>query len=70
MLVGDIIDVARIETERLVLRPERASIRPLLESIVTMMDGLARQNRCVFPVKSTPTSMAMCWSIRCGLSKS
>lgn len=48
MLVGDIIDVARIETERLVLRPERASIRPLLESIVTMMDGLARQKSLCF----------------------
>ncbi|QHM77978.1 Virulence sensor protein BvgS [Mixta theicola] len=48
MLVGDIIDVARIETERLVLRPERASIRPLIESVVTMMDGLARQKSLLF----------------------
>ena len=47
-LVGDIIDVARIEAERMVLRPERASIRTLIESVVTMIDGMARQKALTF----------------------
>jgi len=47
-LVGDIIDVARIEAERMVLRPERASIRTLIESVVTMIDGMARQKALAF----------------------
>ncbi|QKJ88843.1 Histidine kinase [Paramixta manurensis] len=47
-LIGDIIDVARIESGRLILRPERASIRTLIESAATMMDGLARQKELAF----------------------
>lgn len=42
-LIGDILDIARIEAGHLTLTPERASLRQLVESVVRMFDGLARQ---------------------------
>ncbi|WP_425273408.1 transporter substrate-binding domain-containing protein [Pseudomonas morbosilactucae] len=42
-LIGDILDIARIESGRLSLAPERANLRELLESVVRIFDGLARQ---------------------------
>ncbi|MCI8211119.1 hybrid sensor histidine kinase/response regulator [Pseudomonas sp. S25] len=42
-LIGDILDVARIESGRLTLSPERANLRQLVESVVRVFDGLARQ---------------------------
>ncbi|WP_416195054.1 transporter substrate-binding domain-containing protein [Pseudomonas sp. MH10] len=42
-LIGDILDIARIESGRLNLCPERANLRELVESVVRVFDGLARQ---------------------------
>ncbi|MCF5705892.1 transporter substrate-binding domain-containing protein [Pseudomonas syringae] len=42
-LIGDILDIARIESGRLALNPERANLRQLVESVVRVFDGLARQ---------------------------
>jgi two-component system sensor histidine kinase EvgS len=42
-LIGDILDIARIESGRLSLAPERASLRELVESVVRIFDGVARQ---------------------------
>lgn len=42
-LIGDILDIARIESGRLTLSPERANLRQLVESVVKVFDGLARQ---------------------------
>jgi two-component system sensor histidine kinase EvgS len=42
-LIGDILDIARIESGRLTLNPERANPRELVESVVRVFDGLARQ---------------------------
>ncbi|UWF47486.1 transporter substrate-binding domain-containing protein [Pseudomonas sp. N3-W] len=42
-LIGDILDIARIESGRLSLAPERASLRELVESVVRMFEGVARQ---------------------------
>lgn len=44
-LIGDILDIARIESGRLSLAPERANLRELLESVVRIFEGLARQKR-------------------------
>jgi two-component system sensor histidine kinase EvgS len=42
-LIGDILDIARIESGRLSLAPERASLREQVESVVRMFEGVARQ---------------------------
>lgn len=42
-LIGDILDIARIESGRLSLAPERVNLRELIESVVRVFDGLARQ---------------------------
>lgn len=42
-LIGDILDISRIESERLVLHPERADLRQLIESVAILFDGVARQ---------------------------
>ncbi|MGE7955825.1 transporter substrate-binding domain-containing protein [Pseudomonas sp. NPDC089530] len=42
-LIGEILDIARIESGRLSLTPERANLRELVESVVRMFEGVARQ---------------------------
>ena len=42
-LIGDILDIARIESGHLGLNPERASLRQLSSAAVRMFEGLARQ---------------------------
>ncbi|WP_339628823.1 transporter substrate-binding domain-containing protein [uncultured Pseudomonas sp.] len=42
-LIGDILDIVRIESGRLALAPERANLRELVESVARVFDGLARQ---------------------------
>nr|WP_271410274.1 transporter substrate-binding domain-containing protein [Pseudomonas sp. Q1-7] len=44
-LIGDILDIARIESGRLSLAPHRANLRELVESVARVFDGLARQKR-------------------------
>lgn len=47
-LIGDILDISRIESERLVLHPERADLRQLIESVAILFDGVARQKGLSF----------------------
>ncbi|NWC00149.1 transporter substrate-binding domain-containing protein [Pseudomonas gingeri] len=44
-LIGDILDIARIESGRLSLSPERVNLSELVESVVRVFDGLARQKQ-------------------------
>ncbi|MFJ7885457.1 transporter substrate-binding domain-containing protein [Pseudomonas sp. NPDC096917] len=44
-LIGDILDIARIESGHLSLSPKRANVQLLTEAVVRMFDGLARQKR-------------------------
>ncbi|HBO7426988.1 MULTISPECIES: transporter substrate-binding domain-containing protein [Pseudomonas aeruginosa group] len=44
-LIGDILDIARIESGRLGLSPKRANLRELVESVARVFEGLARQKR-------------------------
>ncbi|CAM3150839.1 hybrid sensor histidine kinase/response regulator [Pseudomonas floridensis] len=50
-LIGDILDIARIESGRLTLNPERANLRQLVESVVRVFDGLARQKNLVLALE-------------------
>ncbi|MGO3892137.1 MAG: ATP-binding protein [Paenalcaligenes sp.] len=40
-LMGDVLDIVRIEAGRLVLAPERVNLKDLLESVVLVFEGLA-----------------------------
>ena len=42
-LIGDVLDIARIESGRLSLAPQRANLRELTESVVRIFEGLAQQ---------------------------
>lgn len=42
-LIGDILDIARIESGHLSLTPERANLRALVSSVCRVFEGLARQ---------------------------
>lgn len=44
-LIGDILDVARIESGHLSLSPKRCNVRALVNAVARMFDGLARQKR-------------------------
>lgn len=44
-LIGDILDIARIESGRLSLSLKRANLRELVESVARVFEGLARQKR-------------------------
>lgn len=43
VLIGDILDIARIESGRLSLSPERVNLREQAEAVMRVFDGLARQ---------------------------
>lgn len=47
-LIGDILDISRIEADRLILHPQRADIRHLIESVAMLFDGVARQKGLAF----------------------
>ena len=44
-LIGDILDIARIESGHLSLSPKRANVQALVKSVMQMFEGLARQKR-------------------------
>lgn len=44
-LIGDVLDVARIESGHLSLAPQRANLRELVESVVRIFEGLAQQKQ-------------------------
>lgn len=53
-LIGDILDIVRIESGKLSLDPERANLHELIESIGRVFDGLARQKSLSLNVKIDP----------------
>nr|WP_246238015.1 transporter substrate-binding domain-containing protein [Pseudomonas akapageensis] len=55
-LIGDILDIARIESGRLTLHPERVDLRVLVESVVRVFDGLARQKKLSLILKLDPNA--------------
>jgi two-component system sensor histidine kinase EvgS len=55
-LIGDILDIARIETGHLSLVPERANLRELVGSVCRVFEGLARQKRLLWHIELDPRS--------------
>jgi two-component system sensor histidine kinase EvgS len=55
-LIGDILDIARIESGHLSLTPERANLRRLVESVCQIFEGLARQKNLQWQVALDPRS--------------
>ncbi|MGX1187326.1 two-component system sensor histidine kinase EvgS [Pseudomonas sp. F-14 TE3623] len=49
-LIGDILDIARIESGHLSLTPERANLRRLVESVCGVFEGLARQKELAWRI--------------------
>lgn len=49
-LIGDILDVARIESGHLSLAPERANLRDLVACVCRVFEGLARQKRLLWHI--------------------
>ncbi|MNX49013.1 Virulence sensor protein BvgS precursor [compost metagenome] len=50
-LIGDILDIARIESGHLSLSPERANLHGVVESVCRVFEGLARQKNLQWRVE-------------------
>ena len=50
-LIGDILDIARIESGRLNLSPERVNLRNLAHSVIRVFDGLAKQKNLTLSLR-------------------
>ncbi|VVN24267.1 transporter substrate-binding domain-containing protein [Pseudomonas fluorescens] len=55
-LIGDILDIARIESGRLSLSPERVNPGELVASVVRIFDGLARQKELELILEFSPAT--------------
>ncbi|XXE52910.1 transporter substrate-binding domain-containing protein [Pseudomonas sp. R1-15] len=53
-LIGDILDIARIESGHLTLAPERVNVSALLRSVVRVFEGLARQKNLLLSLQVEP----------------
>ncbi|WP_213026196.1 transporter substrate-binding domain-containing protein [Pseudomonas sp. Seg1] len=58
-LIGDILDIARIESGRLSLCPERVNLVDTVTSVARIFDGLARQKNLALQVIFNPPDMAV-----------
>ncbi|WP_025113160.1 transporter substrate-binding domain-containing protein [Pseudomonas sp. H1h] len=56
-LIGDILDIARIESGRLSLSPERVNLVDTVMSVVRIFDGLARQKNLALPLTLNPPGL-------------
>ncbi|WP_339447880.1 ATP-binding protein [Pseudomonas sp. EA_5y_Pfl2_R50] len=50
-LIGDILDIARIESGHLSINPERANLRELVVSVSRVFEGLARQKKLLWSIE-------------------
>ncbi len=58
-LIGDILDIARIESGRLSLCPERVNLVDTVASVTRIFDGLARQKNLVLQTLLNPPELAV-----------
>lgn len=50
-LIGNILDISRIESNRLILHPARTDLRQLVESVALLFEGVARQKGLDFKLE-------------------
>jgi len=55
-LLGDILDIARIESGKLTLQPERANVQQLCKSVIRVFEGLAEQKALNLTLSIEPSS--------------
>ncbi|MBD8557125.1 transporter substrate-binding domain-containing protein [Pseudomonas fluorescens] len=60
-LIGDILDISRIESEKLTLNQEPAQIKSLLESTTNVFSGLARQKQLYLRLDFAPLATEQVW---------
>ena len=60
-LIGDILDISRIETGKLTLRPEIYSFKELIESVTNVFAGLARQRQLSIRLELDETAHQRVW---------
>ena len=53
-LIGDILDIARIESGHLSLAPERVNLRAMLQSVIRVFEGVARQKNLALSLQFEP----------------
>lgn len=58
-LIGDILDIARIESGRLSLCPERVNLTDTVTSVARIFDGLARQKNIALQIIFNPPDLAV-----------
>ncbi len=58
-LIGDILDIARIESGRLSLSPERVNLVETVASVTRIFDGLARQKNLSLHMTFNPPQLAV-----------
>ncbi|WP_253207666.1 ATP-binding protein [Pseudomonas sp. BF61] len=60
-LIGDILDISRIESGKLSLSPEPTRIKELLETTSNVFSGLARQKRLHLHLDIAPLATELVW---------
>lgn len=60
-LIGDILDISRIESGKLTLLPESARVKTLLESVSNVFSGLARQKQLSLRLDIDPLADELVW---------
>ncbi|QJI32790.1 transporter substrate-binding domain-containing protein [Pseudomonas sp. ADAK18] len=60
-LIGDILDISRIESGRLTLRPEPASLQELIGAVANVFKGLARQKNLSLHLKLDDLARQPVW---------
>ncbi|RWU18015.1 hybrid sensor histidine kinase/response regulator [Pseudomonas alkylphenolica] len=55
-LIGDILDIARIESGHMTLAPEQVNLAELVESVGRVFDGLARQKNLSLIIRIAPAA--------------
>ncbi|WP_259745528.1 ATP-binding protein [Pseudomonas protegens] len=60
-LIGDILDISRIESGNLTLRPEIANLKELIETVAKVFQGLARQKDLCIQVELDALASEQVW---------